>query len=201
MRRSPLEDFERIGGSGISAAAAQSATDATLAARLNLLTVGEEVMPREWATAEDRPVSGTVYFSYFTARKTETITKMQVGTSGTAATGTTLARIGVYSTNGTTLTLINASTNDTALWSATYTPYQKAFSASFSKVAGTRYAFALLFVGTGGATMECAPIRYQSADQAPRIQGELAAQADLPASQAESGLQTGYRRFQGIFLP
>lgn len=200
-------DFERGGGGGGGTTSAQATTiadtqaAAALVARFNLLTTGEELAPRQLVTAEDRPVSGTLYLSYFTARKTETITKLQVGTSGTAATGTTLARVGIYTPSAGTLSLTASSTNDVALWSATYTAYQKTLSASWSKTAGTRYAMAWLFVGTGGPTLECIPVRYQHADQAPRIQGELASQTDLPASIPEANLATGFRMFHGLMLP
>jgi hypothetical protein len=167
----------------------------------NRLTTGEEVMPRDDVAGEVALVSGVVYWSFFTARKTETITQCRTATGATAAAGLTLARIGVYSTNGTTLTLVASTANDTSLWTAGNTMTPKNFSSSFGKVAGTRYAMAYLAIGTTMPTLEGVQIRPNSVALPPRIQGELSGQTDLPASQLESGLSGGFRRFQGIILP
>jgi hypothetical protein len=167
----------------------------------NLLTVGEEVAPRDLVQLEYPLDSGTCFFSYFTARKTEPITKVQTGINGNAAASLTLARIGLYTASGGTLTLVASTANDTSLWTATGTPYQKTLSATFNKTAGVRYAVCLLAVGTTMPVLECIAVRYQSAGFAPRLQGELAGQSNLPASTPESGLASSYRRFQAILLP
>jgi hypothetical protein len=167
----------------------------------NLLASGEEVLPRDLCQLEYPLDSGTCFFTYFTARKTEPITKVQTGINGTAGASLTLARVGVYTAVGGTLTLVASSVNDTTMWTATSTPYQKALSATFNKVAGVRYAVCLLAIGVTMPVLECIAVRYQSAGFAPRIQGELAAQSNLPASTPESGLSTSYRRFQAILLP
>ena len=168
---------------------------------LNLLASGEEVLPRDLVQVEYPLDSGTCFFSYFTARKTEPITKVQTGINGTAGASLTIARVGVYTAAGGTLTLVAASANDTSMWTATSTPYPKALSGTFNKVAGVRYAVCLLAVGTTMPVLECIPVRYQSAGFAPRIQGELAGQANLPASVSEAALAASYRRFQAILLP
>lgn len=168
----------------------------------NLLTTGEEVLPRDLVTNDSGNLdTGTVFFSYFTARKTEMITQVMTCTGGQAAAALTLARIGIYSASGGTLTLVASTANDTALWASTFTPYTKALSAGFNKVAGTRYAVALLAVGTTMPQLEYVAVRFSTAGSAPIIQGQLAAQANLPASTAESGHDHGFRRFQAILLP
>lgn len=167
----------------------------------NLLVTGEEVLHRDLVQLEYPLDSGTCFFSYFTARKTEPITKVQTGINGTAGATLTIARVGVYTAAGGTLTLVASTPNDTAMWTATGTAYQKAFSATFNKVAGVRYAVCLLAVGSTMPVLECIAVRYQSAGLAPRLQGELTGQANLPASTPESGLATSYRRFQAILLP
>lgn len=194
MRRG--EQFTRLPG-----ATPASAFTSTLPTAFNPLTTGEEVLPRDMVTNDLGLDSGTVFFSYFTARKTETINSVQTGTAATAGATLTIARVGIYTASGGTLTLVASTTNDTAMWTTAFTPYVKALTAPLSKVAGTRYALALLAVGTTMPVLECIQVRYQSANLAPRIQGELAGQANLPASQAEAGLTTGSRRFQGILLP
>ncbi len=191
------------GGTSASAIATQAGTvaDTADAARLNLLTSGEEVIPRDMVQNDFGLDSGTVFFSYFTARKTETITQVRTAVAATAGAALTIARIGIYTISAGTLTLAQSTANDTALWNVAFTATNKALSGSFSKVAGTRYAVALLAVGTTMPVLECIQIRYQSAALAPRIAGELAGQANLPASQAEAGLTAGSRRFQAILLP
>lgn len=191
--------FTRGGGSlnrtgGDRSAAVQSAG-------LSLLASGEEAVPRIMMTSEDRPASGTLHLTYFTARKTETVTKVQTNVSSGAAAGLTLARIGIYSVaaNG-GLTLVASTPSDTAMWTATFTPYQKTFSVAWAKLAGQRYAVGILGVGTTMPILECIPVRFQASGFAPRIQGEIAA-ADLPGSVADAALSNQYRVFQAYFLP
>lgn len=171
------------------------------AAQFSLLTSGEEVLPRDDVTGALALVSGVCYFSYFTARKTEAITQVQTETDATAGATLTIARVGLYTAIGGTLTLVASSTNDTAMWNAANTVYAKALTASWSKVAGQRYALGIIAVGTTMPTLSAIGVRPLSVALVPRIQGQLAAQANLPASTPESGLAAGTNRFQGIFLP
>jgi len=176
-------------------------TIAAANARGNLLTTGEEILPRDDVAGEVALVSGVAYFSFFTARKTETITTVRTATGATAASGLTLARIGIYSTDGTTLTPVASTANDTALWNATNTMFPKTFTAAWNKVAGQRYAQCLLAVGTTMPILEGVQVRPNSVGLAPRIQGELSGQSNLPAGPTEASLSSGFRRFQGIYIP
>jgi hypothetical protein len=173
----------------------------TLASTLNLLNPGEEVISRDDVVSGQAVDTGTVFFSYFTARRSEAITKVQVNTGGTAGVTLTLARVGVYTAIGGTLTLVASTTNDTTMWTAANTAYQKALSATWNKLGGQRYAVAVLVIGTTMPTLEALAVRPLTVALPPRIQGELVSQADLPASTPESGLAAGTRRFQAIFLP
>lgn len=187
------QGFTRTSGGDRSAQA--------LGNEFSLLTSGEEVLPRDLVTSEYPLTSGTVMFSYFTARKTESISQIQTEVYTTAGATLTIARIGIYVPAAGTLTLVASSVNDTAMWTAANTPYPKALSAPWAKVAGTRYAFAAIAVGTTMPTLGAIGIRYQTGANAPRVQGELAAQANLPASTPESGLASGHRRLQALMLP
>jgi hypothetical protein len=191
--------FSRGGGSLGRVAGDRS--NAALAAGFSLLASGEEAVPRVAMTNEDRPASGTLHLTFFTARKTEVITQVRTHVSSSAATGLTLARIGIFSVaaNG-DITLIASTPNDVTLWAATNTPYTKALSASWTKQAGVRYASGILGIGTQMPILECIPIRFQSAGFAPRLQGEVAA-SDLPASKTDAQLSNQYRLFQCYFLP
>lgn len=181
--------------------ASAAGSQASLTSIFDLVTSGEEVMPRETVASEYSLDSGTCFFTYFTARKSESITQIATAVYGTAGATLTRARVGIYLASGGTLSLVAASANDTSMWTATFTTYTKALSATWSKVAGNRYAFCTFAAGTTMPVLGCQQNRYQDVARAPRIQGELAAQSDLPASLSEASLANGYRRFQAILLP
>lgn len=179
-----------------------ASSQADLDTMFDLLTTGEEVLPRGTVSDEYPLDSGTVFLSFFTARKSESITHVETSVYGTAAAALTVARVGIYQSSAGTLTLLAASANDAAaLWSATFTTYSKTLTSTFNKIAGNRYALALLAVGDTMPVLGCQLERFQDASRVPRIEGDLTGQTDLPATIAESGLATGYRRFQGILLP
>ncbi len=167
------------------------------------LTVGEFVPARHLVGSQTiTPTTGTLALFYFTAAKTETINTITVYSGNTAAAATpTLIRMGIYSVAGNgDLTLIASTPNDTTLLAATVTAYPKALSASFSKVAGTRYCTAFLQVtSTTAATLHGLQMAGTTATTAfsrvsPPICGRLVAQTDLPSS-ISAGSLAG---FQGV---
>ncbi len=171
----------------------------------NALAVGEELLPRLSVNgAQTLNASGSLHLTYFTARKTETITTVQMVSDSTAATGTTLARMGIYSVNPNTgnLSLVAATTSDTALFNGAYTAFPKALAAPFNKTKGTRYAFAVLVVGSGmpniSALVTPAGI---DASAAPRLNGLVTGQADLPATINAGAVNGDYRIFQATMTP
>ena len=154
-------------------------------------------------------ISGTMYLTYFTATKTETVTAIAVFTGNTAAAATpSLCRYGIYSVAGNgDLTLVASVANDTSLFAGTVTRYSRNLEASWSKVAGTRYAFGLLVVtagaapnivcqntGTGGSVVAAMFL-------APRVTGSVTGQSDLPASVSNASITTSYRRMWGELVP
>lgn len=167
------------------------------------ITSGEEIMPRRDAIgASALAASGTLHLSYFTARKTEAVTNIRMLSDGTAATGTTLARMGVYSVSGAgDLTLVAATANDTTVFSGAYTPYQRTLTSTFNKVKGTRYAVGVLVVGTGMPTITGATCAGADAALPPRLCGIVTGQANLPATIAAGSVAEDYRIFQTTFTP
>lgn len=155
------------------------------------LTTGEVIPNRELMQSQTvAPTSGTLALSFFTADKTETISNLTVYSGSTAAGATpTLCRMGIYeldsSGNG---TLIASTPNDTTLFGSTGTAYTKALSSSFTKIAGKRYATALLVVTSATAPTFHGPIPLNNAVVStvnalgPAINGRLTDQTDLPAS-------------------
>lgn len=93
-------------------------------------------------------VSGWVCLSAFTARRTQTISSITVGTTATAAGATpTLCRLGIYSVNeADDCTLVASIANDTTLFAAANTTYSRNLTAPYELVLGQRYATAFLVV-------------------------------------------------------
>jgi hypothetical protein len=151
----------------------------------NLLTSGESSLPRDLATSAQTLTSGNLRLRFFTARKTEDITKVRTYTGNTAAGATpTLCRVGIYSVDsGGDLTLVASIVNDTALWAGTQTAYERSLSATWSKVAGQRYAVGALCVtgATAPLIAGALPSSTGLGARPPRTTGLLSGQTDLPS--------------------
>jgi Pectate lyase superfamily protein len=113
-----------------------------------LASGGEGLFNRQAATSSGQASSGQLVLVFARAMKSETITKLAAYTHSTAGSGNTLVRMAVYEQDLTTgdLTLVASTANDTSLFTAGQTRYEKALSASWSKVAGRRYAVGVLVV-------------------------------------------------------
>lgn len=168
----------------------------------NAITNGEEVLPRLHTIGAQGLAAGSVHLTYFTARKTETINNIRMLTDATAAAGTTLARMGVYSVDGGgNLTLVAASANDTTIFDDPYSPYLKALTTPFSKTKGTRYAVAVLFTGTTPPMITGMTVSGADASLPPRLCGLYAGQTDLPANIPAGSVAEDYRLFQATLTP
>lgn len=125
----------------------------TLRNDLGLLTVGQSTIPRKLATtASPFTASGDMLLTFFTATRTETVTKLATTTFGTAAAATpTMIRFGIYEEDpdtGDLVTRLGSTTNDTSLFAATFTTYEKALFAPVTFTRGKRYAIGLLIVSS-----------------------------------------------------
>lgn len=150
------------------------------------LTTGESTLPRHLIIGTAGSGNNNLRLTYFTAKKTETITQVRMTTGSTAAVGATLCRIGIYEEDSATgnLTLVASTANDTTLWASGSTAYTRNLSASLSKVRGRRYAVGLLVVGTSTAPTFAghAALSSTEAGIAPRLGGLVGSQTDLPSS-------------------
>lgn len=155
------------------------------------LIAGQEVTMDPFGSASTTMGgSGSVRLTYFTAAVGGTFTKLRSITSATAAGATpTLCKMGVYSvaSNG-NLTLIAQTDNDTTMWAAVNTAYERATLASYSLVAGQRYAFAHLIVTAaavpalvGKSSVGAAAINAEFS-KSPRRVGTLGSATDLPSA-------------------
>ena len=175
----------------------------------NLLTTGEETMPRDAVSSAVVGISSQVLrLSYFTARKTETTTQVKMWTGSTAAGATpTLCRMGLYSIDATTGdgTLVASVANDTTLWAAATTAYTRSWSTPYAKVAGQRYAFAAIIV-SGAAIPQFIGIAVGTSLSseyliAPKLGGALASQSDLPSTFLNSSVVVSVVRHYASILP
>ena len=202
-----IVDADVQAGAGIqkSKLAALAITDADVSSiseykiaslnRGNELVTGEATLDRmSWMTDGKQLNNGTLYLSYFTALKTETITKVIAYCGATAGVGATLIRIGIYSVNSGTqaLTLVASCPSTTSLFNATYSKFTATLSAAFSKVAGTRYAVGVLVLGTSTNPKLCGNWMPLSSmpGEAPRVAAALGSQTDLPASITDASLSS-----------
>lgn len=149
---------------------------------------GEETFSRRLCLAAGGGTltSGALRLTYFTALRTESITKVCSAVAVAAGATPTICRIGIYTLDGSNnLTLAHSTTNDTAMWSSTATLYEKTLSSTFNKVAGTRYAIGALCV-TGATAPTIAGMNMSNgvlqSGVTPRIAGSYGGQTDLPAS-------------------
>lgn len=207
----PLPDRLLLGvgtGAGDAAAGNHAHSGAYEALNPDALETGESTILRGNATGQVTMTSGILRIAYFTARKSETVTQVRVGTSATAAGATpTLVRIGLWTADldGALLAQVGATPNDTTLLAGTFTNYTKALSTSFVKTAGVRYAVGLLVVTAAAApTVAGTPGIQASVENSiirPVLSSMKSAQADLPATLAAGALEQLTNRLYVAILP
>jgi hypothetical protein len=166
------------------------------------LASGESVFPRVATGATQTPTSGQMIFGCWTAMTTGTATTVTTVSGGTAAATLTYAAVGIYSvdSSGNLTKITDTGDLHTTLWASTYTGYTSTLSPSFSRVAGSRYAVAVLAVtsvGTIPAIYAAAPV-YVFSSAAPILAGSSTATnlASLPAS-----LSSASQSFYPNFMP
>lgn len=147
------------------------------------LDVGEENLPRKRLAAGSNLTSGTMQLSYWTARKTESVSQVRVLSAGTAIATPTLAKVGVYTVASDGAgTLVASTASDGTIFGSTFNIFTRSLAAPFTKMAGQRYALAVLTVAaTAGSCYGCNVFGGEAA-ASPRGTGQIAAQSDLPAS-------------------
>jgi len=160
-----------------------------IAGNLNQTTSIVDVYPR---TTNSSGVlsSGNAYFTFFSPMWTATISNLTVVSANTAATGAQTVRLGLYTFNGTTATLVARTDSDVTLLGTTNTVFTRAFSttggypSTYTLQAGTRYAIAVLYVGTTAPTVYTAFANIPAAlsSLGPRLSGYVASQTDLPST-------------------
>lgn len=97
-------------------------------------------------------------WTLFRARRDMTFTKIRTFCRGTAGVGGSLARMGLFTQDGSgNLTMVARTASDATLWSISFTTYERAldttggFPASYAITRGNLYALGAIWVGSGTA--------------------------------------------------
>jgi hypothetical protein len=165
------------------------ATYATLAATDNQPASGLDVYPRGEATSgASGGSSGQIFWIFFTPSVSLTVSSITFCSGSIAGSGLTLARMGLYTFDETTVTLVARTASDTTLFTATNTAYTRSlataggYPATYALDARTRYGVAVIAVGTTAPNFAGRTIVTAVGGQTPRMAATLGSQADLIAS-------------------
>jgi hypothetical protein len=167
------------------------------------LTSGEAIFARVAWTQQTSLTASTLMLTYWTAVKTETTGHVVTVTGSGASSGVTYANIGVFSVDSSGNLTLLASTGDlhTTLWTGTFAQYTTAFTASWAKVAGARYAMGLLAVGTTPPNLFGQFVSLPGL--APILAGTVGSQATMPGTVAHGSVNAGAYQiaFQAAVTP
>jgi hypothetical protein len=165
------------------------ATYATLAATDNQPASGLDVYPRGEATSGASAGNlGQIFWIFFTPSVSLTVSSITYCSGTTAGSGLTLARMGLYLFDETTVTLVARTASDTTLFTSTNTAYTRSFAtaggypATYALTAGTRYGVAVIAVGTTAPNFAGRTIVGAVGGQTPRMAASLSSQTDLITS-------------------
>lgn len=154
----------------------------------------EGIYDRRLVQAGGNGVSnGNFRATYFTCRKSKTITAIRTLVTSTNQTGATLCRIGLYTADSSdNLTLVASTTNDTNLWNTASATVDKSLTSSYAVVRGVRYAVGFLVVGSSQAPTlgSFSVVNSALGATSPRMGCLVGSQTDLPSS-VSVGSMTG----------
>jgi hypothetical protein len=129
--------------------------------------------------------SGTISFQFFTPLFSLSVSQIAMNSGSTAASGLTLARMGLFTFDETTATLVARTSSDTTLFTATRTQYQRSFStaggfpSAYTLQAGVRYGVGVICVGTTMPLIWGATPPFEILALTPRLSAARSSQSDL----------------------
>jgi hypothetical protein len=164
-----------------------------------------DTVERNFASGSGAPGLSTNAFVFFTPLINLTVSQISMATAGTASSGLTLARMGLYTFDGTTMTLVARTANDTTLFNAAHTVFTRSFNttggypSTYTLVAGERYAVGVCQTGSTAANFRA--LAHQTLQElmlqnlSPRITGIKTAQTDLVTTNTTFNNTTAYTLF------
>jgi hypothetical protein len=148
-----------------------------------------DVFDRNLVTATLNLVSGAIYWSFFTAAWTATVSQISMASGGSAS-ALTLARMGLYTADAAgNSTLVARTASDTTLFTSPAL-FTRSFAtaggypSSYTLQAGSRYGVAMMLVSGGNpGVMRGAACPADIAPLTPRVQGVRTGNSELVTSQ------------------
>lgn len=145
-----------------------------------------DVIPRPGLTLNNVTlVSGSVYWTFVTPLVTLTVSQITMGCLNTAASGLTLARMGLFTYDESTATLVARTASDTTLFTSTRTLYTRSldttggYPSTYTLVAGTRYGVAVICTGTTMPALSGVAGLAEIVALSPRVSAVRSSQSDL----------------------
>jgi hypothetical protein len=130
--------------------------------------------------------NGAIFFTYFTPLVNMTVSEITMRSQTPAGSSLTLARMGLYSVDSNDdMTLVARTANDTTLFTTTNTTYTRSFDttgdypATYTLVAGSRYASAHIVTGTTVPGIASVSDIGAISGLSPRTNGARSSQTDL----------------------
>lgn len=155
-------------------------------------------LPRWGSLTAVPPASGDLNLTYFQAETDLVAATVSLVVNDTAASGLTLAKVGLYAVDDAwDLTLLGSTANTTSTFSSTFTTYPLSLSAPAQLNAGGIYAVGAVMAGT---TMPHLSGTF-SADAAnlwPRLCSKLSGQTDLPETITDASTAWNYFMFYAV---
>lgn len=171
------------GSDAITPASIGAAATSGLTSFFNSSATVVDTFPRNIQNTAAQLTSGSVLLVFFTPLVTRTITQVTVGSGNTAASGLTLARLGLYTFDESNASLVASVPNDTTLFAAANTAYTRSLASSYTLTAGSRYGLAVLAIGTTMPNIiGLSSSGFNLATLPPRTNGQIPSQTNLPAT-------------------
>ncbi len=196
LSASQVSGLATVATSGSAADLSGTLADAQLSANVPLLpgltmawsqpSTLIETVPRSQLTFSGLTlVSGQISFAFFTPLFSLTVSQIAMATMSTAASGLTLARMGLYTFDESTATLVARTASDTGLFATTRTHFTRSldssggFSATYTLHAGVRYGVGVICIGTTMPIISGATPPFETASLSPRLSSTRGSQTDL----------------------
>jgi hypothetical protein len=156
---------------------------------------GIDIFNRQFINATLTLINQVVHLTFFTPLVDITVSSFTTHNGNIGSASATLIRMGLYTWDGTTATLVARTANDTTMFNTFNAATTRVFStvdgypATYTLTAGQRYAVAVLQNGGTQPNLYINSTNIYTANVfAPRIVGRVTGQTDLPASIAAASI-------------